>query len=351
MKILVIQQKLIGDVLISTVVLEALATNYPDAELHYLINSYTRPIIENNPFVQKVQLFTPEMANSNRAFYAFIKRIRKENYDIVIDAYGKWSSTIISFFSKAPVRISYYKFYTFFFYTKTTKLLKAPRHHQRLAIENRLALLSPLGIPFHPYAPGLYVTTKEKKAGQALLTGAGIDVKRPLIMIGLLGSTPNKSYPPSYMIAVLEYVIKKIPDVQLVLNYAPAQKQEANNILKRCKADCKKHIFNQVYADNLRMFMSITTHCNAFIGNEGGAANMSKALSVPVFAIFSPIIGKQGWFNESEKPKNYAVHIADFITWTKKEERRAKKDPLPYYQKLTPEKIMPELDAFLENII
>jgi len=41
MKILVIQQKMIGDVLTSSILFEALRTQYKEATLHYLINENT----------------------------------------------------------------------------------------------------------------------------------------------------------------------------------------------------------------------------------------------------------------------------------------------------------------------
>ncbi|NBC57221.1 MAG: lipopolysaccharide heptosyltransferase family protein, partial [Bacteroidetes bacterium] len=51
MKILVIQQKMIGDVLTSSVICENLKRNFPNAEVHYLINRFTLPVVENNPYI------------------------------------------------------------------------------------------------------------------------------------------------------------------------------------------------------------------------------------------------------------------------------------------------------------
>jgi heptosyltransferase-2 len=50
-KILVIQQKMIGDVLVSSLICENLKRSYPNSEVHYLINRFTIPVIENNPYV------------------------------------------------------------------------------------------------------------------------------------------------------------------------------------------------------------------------------------------------------------------------------------------------------------
>ena len=58
MKVLVIQQKMIGDVLTSSILFEAIKIEHPSAELHYLINSHTVPVVENNPFVDKLVLLS-----------------------------------------------------------------------------------------------------------------------------------------------------------------------------------------------------------------------------------------------------------------------------------------------------
>ena len=61
MKLLIIQQKMIGDVLTTSILFKALKAEHPDAELHYVINSHTYSVVENNPFIDKVLFVTPEM--------------------------------------------------------------------------------------------------------------------------------------------------------------------------------------------------------------------------------------------------------------------------------------------------
>jgi len=54
MKVLVIQIKMIGDVLASTVICETIKKNLPGAKVHYLIQKNTFPVVDNNPFIDKV---------------------------------------------------------------------------------------------------------------------------------------------------------------------------------------------------------------------------------------------------------------------------------------------------------
>ena len=346
MKILVIQQKHIGDVLTATVLLEALADRYPEAELHYLVNAHTAAVVEHNPFIDELILFTPA-EKEWKMFRALLRRIHRQQYDVVIDAYGKWSSVIMTWCSRAPLRISYYKWYTWFFFSHTTPRLKQPEQGERLSIENRLKLLTPLSIPFHPYRPKLYLSAAEKAAGPSHLAAAGINPGQPLFMIGLLGSSAEKSYPAPYMTALLQHLCRQVPGLQLLFNYAPDQQAAANRIYTACDAQTRDHFFPEVYGGSLREFIGLARCCHAFIGNEGGAANMAKALDVPVFANFSPQIDKQGWFNPSEQPLHRAVHLSDYTSWNTQKRKAARKNPQAFYKQLLPEKIFPELDRFL----
>lgn len=349
-KILVVQQKMIGDVLTSTILLEALREKYPKAELHYLVNSHTVPVLENNPFIDKLVLFTPEVEKSKWEFFRFLKKIRKEKYDVVIDVYGKISSMLISKFSGAAKRISYYKPHTAFFHTHTVKRLKIPEKGAGLAIENRLKLLDTLKIPFHYRVPKIFLSQKEMEMGKDFLENQGLDLDRPVFMLGVLGSSEKKTYPPRYMAQLIDQIAQQKPDAQLLFNYMPFQKKEAKFIFAHCRKSTKRQIRFDIFADGLRKFMMITKHCDALIGNEGGAVNIAKALGVPTFMIFCPFIGKQNWFGKLEYPKNQAVHLSDYVPMTQTDLKVASQRPADFYQKLKPELVAPQLTAFIENL-
>ena len=144
MRILIIQQKMIGDVLTSSILFEALRNKYPDAELNYLIQPHTLAAVENNPFIDRIVLFDPEKYKGFSGLLNFSHEVRAQSYDIVIDVYAKINSAIITAISGAKTRISYNKWYTSSAYTKTFQLSKEHLTNAGIAIENRMLLL--LGI-------------------------------------------------------------------------------------------------------------------------------------------------------------------------------------------------------------
>ncbi|WP_248723651.1 glycosyltransferase family 9 protein [Seonamhaeicola sp. ML3] len=352
MKILVIQQKMIGDVLTSSILFEALREKYPKAELHYLINSHTFPVVENNPFIDKFVFFTPETEKSKTKFFSFLKSIRKEKYDIVVDIYSKFSSNLVSLFSGAQTKISKYKWYTSAIYTHTFKEAKQPKTNAGLAIENRLQLLKPLiSEDVKVFKPKIYLTNLEIEQAKKYLVDHGIDLTKPLFMIGVLGSGIQKTYPLHYMAKLLDFIITETKG-QLLFNYIPSQIKDVKELYKLCKKETQEHIYLDVFGKSLRDFMGLTTHCNALIGNEGGAVNMAKALDIPTFAIFSPWIIKEAWNMFDDGIKNDSLHLKDFKPelFNQKTLKDIKKDYKNYYNLFTPEFILEKLRDFLKVI-
>ena len=76
MKILVIQQKFIGDVLTSSILCEAIREYYPKYEIHYLINENTLPVVENNPYIDKIQLIKSNDTKNGLSFLKYLFKIR-----------------------------------------------------------------------------------------------------------------------------------------------------------------------------------------------------------------------------------------------------------------------------------
>ena len=351
MKILVIQQKMIGDVLTSSILFEALRKKYPHARLHYLVHRHTAAVVENNPFIDKLQLFDAQKDEKPARFFNFLKRIRKENYDVVIDVYSKINSATITAFSGAKIRISYDKWYTRSLYTTTFRYKQAAQTAAGLAIKNRMQLLQGLEKDFPvEIKPKLYLKPEEKETAGQRLQAAGISFEKPLFMCGILGSSENKTYPLPYMAQLLDFIVEKT-QAQLLFNYIPKQVEEASRLYDLCKPTTKKHIYFDIFGTSLREFMAITWHCDALIGNEGGAINMAKALNVPTFAIFSPQIQKDNWSLYEDGKTNVSVHLSDFDPGALKGKSASEitKNAAEFYKSFTPNLIFKKLEVFLEN--
>ncbi len=353
MRVLIVQQKMIGDVLTSTIICQNLKEFIPECTVHYMVHSNTIPVLLNNPYIDKIIDFKPEYRENILFFYKFLKSLKKESYNVVIDVYGKLETNLITHFCKAPIKIGYDKWYTRFFYTHPINPINESKLHLGNAIVKRLQLLKPLikdkKVDELYNKPKIFLSDTEKEEALTFLKTKNIDLKSPILMIAILGSGSKKTYPFEYMAQLIEEIVEK-SDSTLLFNYIPSQINEVKEIYNLCSEKAQKQIKFNVFSSSLRGFLSILSHCRAIVGNEGGAINMAKALEIPTFSIFSPWIDKEGWAL-FEDENNKSVHLNDYKPELFKDKsiKTIKKSSTSLYKEFKPELINIKLNKFIKN--
>ncbi len=339
---------MIGDVLISSIICNNLRIGYPEAQIDYLIYPFTAPVVENNPNIDNIIIFEDNYRRNKKELLRFLIKIRKRNYSIVIDAYGKLESNLIVAFSGAKNKIGFHKWYTHFLYTSTIEELSKPMTNAGTAIENRLNLLKPLNLKIVlDNKPKLFLTKLEIQKGRQILEA--VDFSKKIYMIGVLGSDNTKTYPFPFMAKILDNIVEKT-DATLLFNYMPSQVEDAKKIFEFCLPKTQKNTKIDIVPGNIREFLSITYHCNALIGNEGGAINMAKALNKPTFTIFSTWIIKEAWNSFENGTTNVSVHLKDYKPelYGGKSAKEMKYEALNLYNQFSPHLFSSSIENFIK---
>jgi heptosyltransferase-2 len=301
-----------------------------------------------------VILFDGRYRKSKWEFFKFLLKIRKYKYDIVIDAYGKLESNFVTLFSNAERRIGYDQKDKLFAYNIWVEHPDFPKTTDGLAIERRMNLFKGLmrDVPIDN-KPRLFLKTEEIDVARKLFEKHNIDIENTnILMISVLGSEENTTYPIPYMVEVINFIAEQ-EGVKLLFNYTPAQKEKIITIYNLCSDKAKTKIEIGIIGNDLRSFMAIMELCSMHIGNDGGAINIAKALNKPTFTIFSPWIQKESWSIFEDGIFHKAVHINDFIPEIVSAEstKVLKKNYKYYYEMFKPFLIFTELKKFLENHI
>ncbi len=349
-KILVIQQKMIGDVLVSSILCNNLKQAYPNSQIDYMVYESTTPVLEGNPNIDNLILFKKKHRKSRLTFLKLILTLRKERYDVVIDSYSKLESWFTVLFLSSSRRISFKKIGRSFLYTDVIEQLEIPKSNLGLIIERRLSLLEPLDLKIEiDPVPQLYVAEKEINFAQKLFLDHRIDTSKKTVMISIIGSSKNKTLPLLEMAKVIDFVADS-GDVNILFNYFPKQLEEAKQILNNCKVTTKNKIYFDVFGGSLREFIAILNQCDLIIGNDGGAINMAKALNKPSFIIFSPWIEKKMWSTFEDGVFHKSVHLNDYKQelFKNKSRKKIKKEALNLYKKMNLNLFKAELNSFLE---
>ena len=120
MKILLVKFRNIGDVLLITPLVSNLKAYYKEAQIDVAVNHHTESMVTLNPNINKVIIYKRELIKTSTLFIKIWKEakfffsFRKENYDMVINLTEGDRGSIISWITKAPVRIGYLDKNSFF---------------------------------------------------------------------------------------------------------------------------------------------------------------------------------------------------------------------------------------------
>ena len=104
---LIIQTAFIGDVILATALIEKLHQFYPNANIDFLVRKGNETLLDNHPFLREVIVFDKKKKYKN--LYELIGRIRRTNYDVVVNVQRFATTGFITVLSGAKETIGYNK--------------------------------------------------------------------------------------------------------------------------------------------------------------------------------------------------------------------------------------------------
>ncbi len=104
---LIIQTAFLGDVILSTVLVETIVRNDPEAKIDYVLKKGCEDLLKTNPHVRKLFIF--DKNKKLRSLCSLILSIRKNHYEFTINVHRFFSSGLLTIFSKAKIKIGYTK--------------------------------------------------------------------------------------------------------------------------------------------------------------------------------------------------------------------------------------------------
>lgn len=313
-KILVIQLKQIGDVLLSSPICNTLKKNYPDSKIDYIVYDYTIGVIENNPNIDNIIKISSKERDSKLAFIKFLLKLPK--YDICINVQGKIEGLLITLFSRAKIKISWNKKGWKIFHThpvNTDKQIKITGAGN--TIDGRLSLLSPLGITKYNRDLKIWIKDEEREYIRKIIKDAGVNLKKPIISFGVTSRREFRIWPKERFAKLINFLYEKY-GIQAVLFYAPNDKkynseEEYCNSVKELVQN-KEVVFTNIKTKSARELIVLLAESDMYIGNDNGPRHFAQAVDTPSFAIFTTLNNKKS-FCPHGNPRHKAVDIQDVL--------------------------------------
>ncbi len=275
-RILVTRLRFLGDVIMSTPVIEALKERYPKAQIYYLAGSKYADILEENPYLEGII----RMNNGTASFIRTVLKLRSMKFSVALDLFYNPATANLLFLSGIPVRIGGRRRWRKWLYTMTWQ---APGH-VRSAVMHHMYPLRLLDVSRENGMPRVYLSEKEREWGRSYLASfnRGDFARNRVVALHPGGTWQSKRWPP-VRFGELARRLTSSSGARVLLLTGPGEETIVREVRAATTADVEV-----MPTRALRETAAVIGACDAVVSNDGGILHLSVALGVPTVGIFGP---------------------------------------------------------------
>jgi ADP-heptose:LPS heptosyltransferase len=270
-RVLVVQLRRLGDVVLTTALLEDLRRAFPDAEVDFLVGDRAAPLLAHHPLIHERLIYDRD--HPARTW----RTVRARRYDWIIDPQSSPRTAPLALVSGAPVRAGFAVRGWGWVYTH--RLARAGRAIEYVARE-RQRLLEMLGVPIAPTRTRLVLTEDERASGRERLAAHGVHQDAPTVGLVLSSGESTREWPPGHFAMLAEALARD--GIQPVLFEMPG---DAARVARACEAS---RALVRIAVPELRDFMGALAASDVLVSADTGPAHIATALRVPRVTIFGP---------------------------------------------------------------
>ncbi len=290
MKILVIKFMHIGDVLLITPLIKNLAHYYPDAKIDVALNSGTEQMLYQNPNINSLCIYPREEIkkqspiNRLKMEIDFIKKVREQKYDLVINLTSGDRATFLSIFANPKEIVSFpsKKKYLNRFITTQIKETIQFKHW----VDINLLALKALGKEPVTKEVKLFWDKRVDKSVDEIMEK--FDLKEKMfIHFHPLSRWFFKCIKDELSAKIIDFIEEDLK-LKVIITSAPDKNEleKIRNILKLTKSEP----INLAGELSLKETSALNSRALAFVGVDTAIMHISASNNVPTLAFFGPSI-------------------------------------------------------------
>jgi len=289
--ILVIRLREIGDVVFTTPAIRALRRQFPDAHLTYLVEPLAAEVVSGNPAIDEV-LVAPRTGFV--ADLALGRRLAARGADLAIDFHGGPRASLLTWLSRARVRVGYDVPGRGWMYTLKVKRPREwrPRH----AVQNQWDLLTALGIPLPDPAEFPVEMALSSPAAATVsdrLARAGVKSTDCLVVVHVSAGNPFRRWPQQSFAALVAGLASRDVNARVIVTAGPSEANAASAILEDARQRLTSPVRDRVMIlghFSLAELRALLAHAALFIGGDSGPLHIAATSGVPIVGLYGPTL-------------------------------------------------------------
>jgi heptosyltransferase-3 len=283
--ILVVRTDRIGDVILTLPTIEALKSNFPNARIAMLLNSYTASLAEG---IADILIYNQETAP--KPFFDILAELRRARFDAVVVAFPRFRIALLLWLAGIPVRIGTgYRWYSFLFNKRIFEHRKTVEKHEA---EYNLSLLKGLGcsVSSKPEVK-ILISGLERKTASDIRQSLGISDAGRLVILHPGSGGSARDWNPLHFAQLAAELKKK--EFHVVITGGIAETDLVLNVARNAGEGVKPFISNL----SLREFAAFIQTAKLFVANSTGPLHIAAAVGTPVIGLYPPVrvMSPQRW--------------------------------------------------------
>lgn len=295
MEILVIHVSRIGDTLLATPALRAIAEAHPEARITVLAHPNRAEVLQHLPFVRRVAAITKNSA-------PWRGWLGSKRYDLAL-VFGH-DKALVAYALRVARRVAAFRQDDPALDARLQPAVSEPPRHQQHAVAALLALPRALGMTTHNLRLAYRVTDEEAAWARGVLASSVTDGHRPLIGLQI-ASFPTKAWrdwPPENFLALCQRILAIHPGAHFLI-FGGSEEQQRTQALHRQLAGHASLFAGRL---SLRQTAALMSRLDLYVGVDTGPTHLMGCFDIPLVALYhcaspSSIYGPLG------HPKLFAI--------------------------------------------
>jgi ADP-heptose:LPS heptosyltransferase len=289
-RVLYLRYDRIGDMIMATPLIRAIARSHPTIELDVLASPTNSVVLAGNPHVRRVMTFDRRRVAS---FVRIVRTLRRARYDAVIDGMVLQPSVtmlLLMLATGARYRIGIGGRANDFIYTVPVTAA-APSAHQ---IVQSAMTATPFGVTVDRtnWRPELFIDSGEQtRAEQAWRVGGD---GWPRVLVNIAAGEPRRRWPADRVIAAIRAARDAAPRSAVLVMAPPAELRDAERIARESGA--------RAAVPGLRDAIALVATADVVFTPDTSIAHVASAFAKPSVVM---MIGGSGIFEPYETPGRF----------------------------------------------
>lgn len=290
LRILVVRADRLGDVVLSTPVVEVIKKHYPNADLTFMVRSSVVPVLKGLESIDRFFIFDPDgVHNGIKGFHRLYRSIRDAKYRFAIVLQSNWKIAFAIFLARVRYRVGpLSKIYSFVFYNRGVRQRRSQVEMHEA--DYNLQLLRRLGIRVgsRRVSTRVHVSEEVKKEAVVWLIQRGFVWNKPLILIhpGMGGSALN--WPETHYVELIQAMLQL--DRQVLVTGGPTEADLLERIKQALGPSQERVIFySGTEGQTIEFYGGLCCHADVVVAPSTGPLHVAVALGRPVVTFYPPI--------------------------------------------------------------